>query len=57
MSEHTTPEPQLAQICAWCHEYIFSYQETTIYSGTDPIYLDWMVHLECDELFSPSVND
>jgi len=55
-SKFTLPVPQVAQICAWCHEYIFSHQETTIYSGDDCTYLDWMVHLDCDELFSGKIK-
>ncbi len=45
-------DPQLAQICAWCGEYIMGHQETTTYDGTDRRYKDWMVHAECETIFN-----
>lgn len=44
--------PQLAQICAWCCTRLYLHQETTIYSGDDPSYKNWMVHLDCDLTFN-----
>ena len=50
------PIPQTAQICAWCCEYLMSYQETTEYAGPDKQYKNWVVHLDCEKIFSPSIS-
>lgn len=43
--------PQCSQKCPICLDSLLSGQETTTYSGHDPLYQGWIAHKECNDAF------
>lgn len=48
--------PQYAQICPYCTRYLLAAEEIEDYKGYETKYSGWIVHTECQKIYSVAVE-